>query len=129
MSDYAKPLPTITGDNVGFWDGTRRGKLCMQKCGACGHIRFPISSVCPRCLSLAFEWAELSGRGVVFSYVVFHQVYDPAFKDDVPYNVALIQLEEGTRMYSNVVGVDNDMVKVGDKVEVVFDPVTPEITA
>jgi len=59
---------------------------------------------------------------------VFYQLYNKAFQKDVPYNVALVQLEEGPRMFSNVVGVDNDAVKVGDKLEVVFDPVTPEVT-
>jgi len=128
MSEYNKPLPTITDENRGFWEGATRGKICMQRCKDCGHVRYPISHVCPQCLSYSFEWADLSGRGVVFSYVVFHQLYNPAFKDDIPYNVAMIQLEEGPRMYSNIVGVDNDAVKVGDKVEAVFDPVTPEVT-
>lgn len=128
MSEYKKPLPTITDENREFWEGARRGKLRMQKCRDCGHIRYPISHCCPKCLSYNFEWTDLSGRGEVFSYVVFHQLYNQAFKEDVPYNVALVQLEEGPRMYSNVVGVDNDAVKVGDKVEAVFDPVTPEVT-
>jgi len=128
MSEYTKPLPTITDENREFWEGARRGKLRMQKCGDCGHIRFPISHVCPKCLSYNFEWADLSGRGEVFSYVVFHQLYNKAFEKDVPYNVALVQLEEGPRMYSNVIGVDNDAVKVGDKLEATFDQVTPEIT-
>ena len=100
----------------------------MQKCGDCGHIRYPISRVCPKCLSYEFEWADLSGRGEVFSYVVFYQLYDKAFEKDIPYNVALVQLDEGPRMYSNIVGVENDAVKIGDAVEAVFDPVTPEVT-
>lgn len=128
MSDYAKPLPTITDENREFWEGAQRGKLRMQKCKDCGHVRYPISHVCPKCLSYDFEWTDLSGRGEVFSYVVFHQLYNKAFEKDVPYNVALVQLDEGPRMYSNVVGVDNDAVKIGDKVEAVFDPVTPDVT-
>ncbi len=64
----------------------------------------------------------------MFSYIVFHQSYNPAFAQDIPYNVALVQLEEGPRMYSNIVGVANDKVKVGDQLEIVFDPVTSEIT-
>jgi uncharacterized OB-fold protein len=128
MSEYKKPLPTITDENRAFWDGCKAGRLQLQKCGACGHIRYPISHVCPDCLSYDFEWTALSGRGEVFSYVVFHQLYNKAFAEDIPYNVALVQLDEGPRMYSNIVGVDNDAVKIGDKVEVVFDAVTPEIT-
>lgn len=128
MTDYTKPLPSITEENREFWDGAKRGKLRMQKCGDCGHIRYPISHVCPKCLSCNFAWTDLSGRGEVFSYIVFHQLYNKAFEKDIPYNVALVQLEEGPRMYSNVVGVDNDAVKVGDKLEATFDPVTPEVT-
>lgn len=128
MTEYTKPLPTITDENREFWEGAKRGKLRMQKCGDCGHIRYPISHVCPKCLSYNFNWTDLSGRGEVFSYIVFYQLYNKAFEKDIPYNVALVQLEEGPRMYSNVVGVDNDAVKVGDKVEATFDPVTPEVT-
>ncbi len=128
MAEYLKPLPTITDENRPFWQGCREGKLRLQQCGECGHVRYPISHCCPKCLSTRFDWKDLSGRGEVFSYVVFYQVYNKAFEKDVPYNVALVQLEEGPRLYSNVVGVDNDAVKVGDKLEVVFDPVTPEVT-
>lgn len=130
-TEYKKPLPTLNDQNRPFWEGAREGKLMMQKCGECGHIRYPISHVCPDCLSYEFAWTQLSGRGEVFSYVVFHQLYNKAFADDIPYNVAMVQLEEGPRMFSNIVGVDSndgDAVKVGDKVEVVFERATPEIT-
>ncbi|MBU1357993.1 MAG: Zn-ribbon domain-containing OB-fold protein [Gammaproteobacteria bacterium] len=125
---YAKPLPTLTDENQPFWEACREGRLSLQKCSACGHLRYPIAICCPRCLSGEAEWTTLSGRGTVFSVVVFHRAYHPGFKDDVPYNVAMIQLDEGPRMYSNVVGVPNDRVRIGDAVEAVFDAVTPEIT-
>lgn len=128
MNEYNKPLPTISEETREFWEGARQGRIRMQQCGACRHIRFPINHVCPRCLSGEFKWVDLSGRGEVFSYVVFHQLYNKAFEKDLPYNVALVQLEEGPRMYSNIVGVDNDAVKIGDKVEAIFDPVTAEVT-
>lgn len=128
MTEYAKPLPTLTADNRPFWESCREGRLCLQRCGGCGHVRYPISPFCPRCLSGEFEWSAVSGRGTVFSYIVFHQAYHPAFKDDLPYNVALVQLDEGPRMYSNIVGTPNNEVRIGDPVEVVFDPVTPQIT-
>lgn len=128
MSQYSKPLPTIRDENRPFWEGCREHRLRMQRCDDCGHVRFPISHCCPQCLSEAHHWHDLSGRGTVFAYIVYHQVYDKAFAQDVPYNVALVQLEEGPRMYSNVVGTPNDAVKVGDALEVVFDQVTPEVT-
>jgi hypothetical protein len=128
MTDYAKPLPILSDDNRPFWQATKKNELRMQQCLDCRHIRYPINHVCPKCLSEKAEWKQLSGRGEVFSYIVFHQVYHPGFAKDVPYNVAMIQLEEGPRMISNVVGVPVDQVKVGDKVEAVFDPVTEDIT-
>jgi hypothetical protein len=126
--EYLKPLPKITDETRPFWDGAREGRLRMQKCCECGHIRFPISFVCSKCLSCETEWIDLSGRGEVFAYIVFHQLYNKAFAKDIPYNVALVQLEEGPRMYSNVVDCANDDVKVGDKLEAVFVPVTPQVT-
>ncbi|GAA5236886.1 Zn-ribbon domain-containing OB-fold protein [Verticiella sediminum] len=128
MTDYAKPLPTLTDENRPFWDACRAGRLDLQRCTACGHVRYPISRFCPRCLSEDHAWTTMSGRGTVFSYVVFHRAYHPGFKEDVPYNVALVQLEEGPRMYSNIVGTANDQVRIGDAVEVVFEPATPEVT-
>lgn len=128
MTDtYTKPLPAIGDENRPFWDGALKGHLCMQKCRACGHIRYPVNIVCTACLSEEADWVPLSGKGTVFSYIVFHQIYNPAFAKDVPYNVALIQLDEGPRMFSNVVGVRNDKVKVGDRVEAVFDRVTEDV--
>jgi uncharacterized OB-fold protein len=128
MTDYAKPLPTLSNENRPFWEAAKRQELHMQQCLDCQHIRYPINHVCPKCLSGRAEWKRLSGRGEVFSYIVFHQVYHAGFAKDVPYNVAMIQLEEGPRMISNVVGVPTDKVKVGDKVEVTFDKVTEEVT-
>lgn len=128
MSDYSKPLPEIDDETRPFWDGTREQQLRLQKCVRCGHIRYPISRNCPDCLEKGHEWVPMSGRGQVWSSIVFHQVYDKAFADDVPYNVALIQLDEGPRMFSNVVGVPPGEVAVGDRVRVVFDPVTEEVT-
>jgi uncharacterized OB-fold protein len=128
MSEYSKPLPEITDDNRPFWDGLRKEQLRLQQCARCAHIRYPISHVCPECLEAAHEWVPVSGKGEVYSYIVFHQVYDKAFAGDVPYNVALVQLDEGPRMFSNVVGVPNDEVAVGTRVRIVFDRVTEEVT-
>lgn len=128
MTGYTKPLPALTEDNTPFWAACRKGILSMQQCAGCGHIRYPINRHCPRCLSTDYAWTPLSGRGTVYAYVVFHKAYHPGFKNDVPYNVALVHLEEGPRMYSNIVGVPLDRVRIGDEVEVVFDKVTPDIT-
>src|SRR5262245_2989720 len=99
MDTYAKPLRPLSAENGPVWEGAKAGRLTMQKCVGCRHIRYPINEVCPRCLSEETEWVALSGRGEVYSSIVFHQVYNQAFAGDVPYNVSLIQLDEGPRMF------------------------------
>ncbi len=129
MTEHAgKPLPVITDLNKEFWQSAQRGELRLQRCNTCGHIRNPISQICPKCLSEDSAWTSLSGKGTVFSFVTFHQVYHPAYKGDVPYNVSIIQLDEGPRMISNVVGVPPSEVTVGQKVEVFFDKVSDACT-
>lgn len=128
LTTYDKPLPTLDDSNRPFWAAAREGKLVLQHCGGCGKPRYPINHVCPHCLSGDFEWKAVSGKGTVYSSIVFHQIYNQSFKGDVPYNVSLIQLEEGPRMFSNVIGAPPSAVKVGDQVRVVFDAVTPEVS-
>ena len=123
-----KPLPTLDEKNKPFWEGARAGRLTLQKCSACSRFRYPINHLCPKCLDGSFVWEPVSGKGEVYSTIVFHQVYHPAFATDVPYNVSLIQLDEGPRMISNVVGCAPSEVKVGDRVEVTFDRVTDEVS-
>lgn len=128
MTDYAKPLPTLNDENRPFWEACRAGRLSLQRCAQCAHFRYPISPFCPNCLAGDFDWTPVSGRGSVFSFIVFHRAYHPGFQADLPYNVALVQLEEGPRMYSNIVGTPNDRVRVGDQVEAVFEAATDEVT-
>ena len=127
-STYKKPLPNITPLNQPFWESTKQGVLQFQHCQSCGHTWYPIGPRCPKCLSDNYEWKPASGRGKVLTYTIFHQVYNAAFKEDVPYNVAIIELEEDVRMFSNIVGISNDEIEVGMEVEVVFEEATDEIT-
>lgn len=120
-ANYSKPLPSIGRLNKPFWDATREFRLELQFCCDCGEPRYPISHVCPNCLCDRFDWRSISGRGTVLSTIVFHQAFNAAFSKDVPYNVSLIQLAEGPRMFSNVIGIPPSEVRVGDEVEVVFD--------
>jgi uncharacterized OB-fold protein len=91
-------------------------------------VWFPPYLNCQRCLSLDREWMRASGLGRVDAFTVFDKAYIPAFADDVPYNVALVLLDEGPRMYSNIVGVANEDIDTGMRVEVVFDDVTDDIS-
>jgi len=119
MTDFIEPV--VTDVNRGFWDGCADGVLRVQRCLACGHLRYPIAPWCPECLDERSEWQALSGRGSVLSKLVFHQSYHPAWKDRIPYNVVLVQLDEGPRMISNIAPVSSEDFAVGDAVEVVFE--------
>jgi len=121
-----RPRPAITRDNAFWWEGVKAGTLLIQRCGGCGTLRHPPRPMCPRCLSLEWDTVEASGRGTVYSFVVSHHPQVPAF--DYPLAIALIELEEGTRLVSNVVDIDPADVHVGMPVEVVFEAVDDELT-
>ena len=128
MAQYLKPLPTITPLNQPYWDGLKNRELRMQRCDGCHKVWYPAAPFCPRCWSRKFTWDKLSGRGRVSSWVVFHQSYFKGFENDIPYNVAEVELDEGPRLMTNLVGVANDDIKAGMAVEVVYDNVTEELT-
>lgn len=123
-----KPVPVPSEDSKPYWEAAGRGELKLQRCLDCGAFRFPPAVLCPECSSRSAEWTAVSGRGKVYSYVVFHRAYHPAFAADLPYAVACIELEEGPRLLSNVVGVGPDGIRCDMPVEVVFEPVSGEIS-
>ncbi len=128
MTDYKKPIPTITADMRPFFDAARRHELAAQRCVACGTYRFPAREICSACLSRDAEWVTVSGQGEIFSYNVMHQVYHPGFANEVPYAVVVVKLREGAKMISNLVGVEPHAVKIGMPVTVVFEKVNEEVT-
>ncbi len=128
MSDYAKPLPHVTQLTQPFWDAAKAGRLVVQQCGRCGHRQFPPSRFCDCCLSDDTAWVDASPLGTVWSACEFHRAYFKGFAPDLPYNVALVRLDDGPRMYTNLVGIDYDQVEVGMRVEAVFEPVTDIVT-
>lgn len=129
MSDeYQKPLPFVSEVNRPYWDAARRHELVLQRCQECGHYRYPPGDTCPRCLSDRLAWVKVSGRGSIYTWVVFHQVYHQAFANDAPYAVVVVQLEEGARLVTNLVDCKTEDIEIGMAVEVVFDDVTEEIT-
>jgi uncharacterized protein len=123
MAEYKKPVPVPSVESKPYWDGLRQHRLLMQRCNGCRQYWFPPSSQCPNCLCSDFNWTPLSGRGKVFSYVVYHRVYHPGFANEVPYTVALVELEEGPRMISNIVDIASDKVTCDMPVEVVFEDI------
>ncbi|MET9516258.1 bifunctional MaoC family dehydratase N-terminal/OB-fold nucleic acid binding domain-containing protein [Streptomyces sp. NPDC002994] len=120
-----RPRPVVNRDNAGFWDGVARHKLLIQRCEGCGTLRFPWLPGCGGCGSPEWDTVEAAGAGTVFSYVVMHHPPFPAF--DPPYAVGLIELAEGVRMVSNVVGVPYDKVRIGMPVRLGFLRVDGEL--
>lgn len=113
-----RPRPVINRDNAGFWEGVGRRRLLIQRCTACGTLRFPWLPGCGACGCPDWDTVESGGEGTVYSYVVMHHPPFPAF--DPPYAVALVELAEGVRIVSNVVGVPYDEVRIGMPVRLAF---------
>jgi flavin reductase (DIM6/NTAB) family NADH-FMN oxidoreductase RutF len=105
MSEATKPIPAPTDNTAPFWSGCAAGELRLRKCAACGVFRSPTRMVCA-CGATAAEWTAVSGRGTVFSYTVVHRAPDPAFKAELPYVIAIVALDEGGRLMSNLVGTE-----------------------
>jgi uncharacterized OB-fold protein len=124
---YPKPLPVVTQENRPFWEGCKQGKLLLQYCDQCRQHQFYPRLYCMHCDSTVVRWVPASGRGVIYSYTIIHQNKSPEFVRDTPYNVAIVQLEEGPRMMCNIVETHPDELRVDLPVMVVFDAVTSDI--
>ena len=122
-----KPLPQPDAESREFWEGVKARQLRLQRCRACRRFRFYPRALCPHCLSGEDEWVTASGKGTLYSYTVCHRPAGEAFATDVPYIVALVELEEGVRLLSNVIGCPPDQARVGMPVEVVFEDASPDI--
>ena len=125
MTTPAPKLPVPAPDEASrpFFDGAAAGKLMLMRCVQCGTYRYPSRERCDECWSTDTEWVEASGRGKLHSWVVFHQVYHPGFADRVPYNVAVVELDEGPRITTNIVGADNRDLRAGMPLAVTFKTV------
>lgn len=128
VPSYDKPLPDIEPGTQPFWEALRRHELIFQRCRSCEHEFGPYQPVCPSCLSEDLEDRKSNGRGTVYSFSVVHRAPMPAFRADIPYVVALVQLAEGFYLATNIVGCPADQVKIGMAVEVDYLDATPEIT-
>lgn len=123
-----KPLPVADADSKPFWDACREHKLVFQKCAECGHVRWPAAVICPQCHSQAIDWVESGGKGMLYTFTVYRQAFHPAFKEDLPYVVAVVELAEGPMFLSNLVECDPAELSCEMPVEVVWDDVSPECT-
>lgn len=124
---YKKPIPRVDEETRGYWEACRRHELVLQRCGACNTLRYYPRAVCPQCLSSEVRWERMSGRGTVYTFTVTHQNQAPGFREELPYVLAYVTLDEGVQMLTNVVGCPPDQVKIGMAVEVTFEDVNDEI--
>ncbi|MGE5513059.1 MAG: Zn-ribbon domain-containing OB-fold protein [Bacteroidota bacterium] len=114
------PLPEPTPLSKPYWDALAQGRLVYQSCRRCKHAWLPARAECPECLEADWEWATASGRGRVVSWVVFHHAYHEAFKSRVPYNVTLVELEEGPRLLTNITNPEHG-IEVGRSVSLAIE--------
>ena len=121
------PLPDlerVPDYEQGFWEGTRAGELRIQRCDGCGRFRHLPTPMCPECSSLQYDWTTVSGRGVVYSFVIVRHPVHPAIREreQTPYNICMIELEEqeGLRVCSNVLHVAPEDISIGMPVRVIF---------
>jgi uncharacterized OB-fold protein len=128
MKEYTKPLPKPTPWSKPFWDGCKNGKLLIQQCKECQRYVFYPKLFCPFCLSYDLNWIEATGKGKIYTFTVVYSYQPTEFSADVPYVVAVIDLEEGVRMMSNIVGCKPEAVKCDMDVEVVFEKVSHDVT-
>lgn len=128
---YEKALPKATPETQEFWDGLKRHELRIQKCQDCDKFYFFPRPFCPfeGCRSTNVEWETVSGKGKLHTYVVSHRGFGP-WADDAPYVIAVVELDEGPRMMTNLVGVEPDpaQLPVDMPLEIVYDDVTDEVT-
>jgi uncharacterized OB-fold protein len=127
MPEIKKQLPLITASNKPFWEAARRHELVIYKCRSCGAAYYQ-ATACTACDKPDMAWVKAGGKGDVFTFCVYHQPFHPAWKDDIPYNVAYVKIDEGPLLMTNIVGCENKDIYIGMPVEVVFDDINEEVT-
>jgi uncharacterized OB-fold protein len=128
MASTLKPLPIITPENAPFWAGCRNGQLLLQRCTSCAAWRYPPAPACPHCGSLEATWTPTSHTGHVHSLVIYHRPFHPEFAEEIPYAVALVELDEGVRMVLRVVDCPLDALRIETEGKIRFLPLTEEIS-
>ncbi len=113
---FGELFPEITELNAPFWNGLAQGEVRLQKCGGCGVHQYPAESFCYECGAQDLTWVAVTGEGTVYSFIVVHQQYHKAFKEFLPYTVAIVQMDAGPRMLCAMLG-PQEPVAIGDRVK------------
>jgi uncharacterized OB-fold protein len=124
----SRPRPVIDETNARYWESARAHALELPRCNDCSQVFYPPRAICPRCLSVSIGWAAVSGDATLFTWNVMHQVYSDAFRELVPYVVAVVQLEEGPRIITNMLRHDLGQLHVGMKLQLDYLDIDEELT-
>lgn len=125
---YRKPLPAPTAETAPYWAATKQHRLVFQQCADCGRKRHYPQVMCPACGSFAATWEPYEGGGTIFTWTVVHQVQTPGFADETPYNIVVVQLENGLRLTGNLRNGTRADLRRGRRVRVIYEEITSEIT-
>ena len=127
---YTKPMPRPMNSELSrpFWEATKRHELVMPRCRTCSKIFFYPREQCPNCYSADLDWTQVSGKGRLYTFTVVHQTAHPAFQPEAPHIYAIIQLNEGPRMPSNLIECEIDDAQIDMAVQAVFVDASDEYT-
>lgn len=128
MMTVTRPLPELSVLSEPFWAAARERRLVIQRCLGCDACRFPPEIACSHCGSGDFEWAAVSGRATLYTWTVAHPPLLPFFRERAPWPIAVVQLEEGPRLVTNIIGVPVNGYEIGMPLAVDFEDVEGDIT-
>lgn len=128
MTEYKKPLPVVQPWSKEFWEGARKHKLLIQECQDCKAKIFYPRQYCSECWSSNLGWVEASGKAKIFTHTITMAGVEQKFAEDLPYVLAIVNIEEGIRMMTKIVECDPEEVSIGMDVEVVFEDITDEFS-
>ena len=126
--EFEKPIPTPSPTTQPFWDALNEGRVSIQQCSDCHAWVFYPRSHCSKCLSPNLQWKVVSGEGSLYTFTIARQPTSPHFADEVPQKLAVVELDEGVRITTTLVKVDEEEIEVGMRVKPYFDKVSDEIT-
>jgi len=121
-------MPVIEVEHSLFWESLSKNELRIQKCSNCTALRYPPNPMCSQCQSFDHTWELMSGMGEIFSYVVTHQPTHSAFRGRTPLATVVVELNEGPRLVTNILNISPSKIKIGMKVQIVFQKMNDEIT-
>ena len=130
QQQYNKPIPRPQQENDHYWQKAKEHELWLRKCNDCQQAYFYPRDICPNCFSRNVTWIKASGKGTLHTFAIVQRAPHPGWREEVPFVVAMVDLEEGPRMATNLVDIEPEpeKIKIGMPVEVTFDDITEEIS-